>query len=510
VLFNINSLNYICFVFAFIILFFLSSNIGKAQSIVIALGNAFYILVTSGVKALFVVSSLVLFVYCIAHLINKYKDRNLIIVARILLYGGVLATLGILLYFKFFIKSFELVRDFLLLHSITISSLIVPIGFSYYTLSLVGYLVDVYHGKHAPEDSFICFFGFATFFPAIIQGPINLYREFGTQIKSIHFPEYNRIVQGLQRSLWGYIKKVVIADRIGIIVNNILTDSEATGFLLLWGMILYGFQIYADFSGGIDVIMGISETLGFNLKENFRFPLLAGSVTEFWKKWHISLGDFMEKYVYYPIVLNHKIVKFSKKIRNKYLQRCMSATIASIVVFVIVGIWHGTGWNYVIYGCYQAFFVSSAILFAPVYKSMKKRIRLNEDCISWKFFTIARTVFLLTIGRYFIKATNITNTFGMLERTFMYPSIKRWNIIIDGTLTGYGLDYKNLVMMYLGIFMLIAIDILHSRKIEIRKLIMSQDVVFRFAVNIAAILFLIVFGIYGPGFDKASYIYESF
>ena len=147
---------------------------------------------------------------------------------------------------------------------------------------------------------------YVTYFPAIIEGPINMYKKLMPQIKARHAYDWDRMIRGLMRSLWGYLKKMVIADRIGILVMGILQDEAAHGATILFALVVYSFQIYADFSGGIDVIMGISEVLGIELAENFKSPLISKNVTEYWARWHKSLGEFMEKYIYYPIVLNRK------------------------------------------------------------------------------------------------------------------------------------------------------------------------------------------------------------
>ena len=220
---------------------------------------------------------------------------------------------------------------------------------------MCAYLVDIYHKKYKAETDLVAFLVYVTYFPAIVEGPINMYRKLMPQIKEKHTFDWERMIRGLMRTLWGYLKKVVIADRIGILVMGILQTEDAHGIVILYALVIYSFQIYTDFSGGIDVIMGISQVLGIELAENFKSPLISKNVTEYWQRWHKSLGEFMEKYIYYPIVLNRKLMKFSKKIKNKYQSRAFSAFVASLIVFVIVGIWHGTGWNYVVYGMYQAF-----------------------------------------------------------------------------------------------------------------------------------------------------------
>lgn len=507
---ELKSLTYIMYATIVIIAYFSVKRIKNAQKIVLLLANIFFIFKTSGIKSLAIIIVLTLFSYYMGILIentilNGKKNK-----AKYLMWFNVICSISILCYFKFFKDTFALVQDLLLARGITVSSLVSPIGISYYTLSMIAYVIDIYHKKHLAEKNIIDYLVFITFFPSIVQGPINLYKKVAPQLKETHEPNADRILMGIQRVIWGYLKKVIIADRIGILVIAILQDETSSGILLFWAMVLYSFQIYADFSGGIDVIMGISEILDIKLTENFKSPLVSKSITEYWQRWHISLGEFMEKYIYYPIVLNRNVMNFSKKIPNKYLQKVFSATLASVVVFVIVGIWHGTGWNYVVYGCYQALFVSLAVLLGSVYKKMRITLRIPDKSISWNFFQTIRTFTILTFGRYFIRSKDLTQAFNLFRRTFSEFKWSGIHIFFDGTLSNYGLDYKNVYLMNCCIILMILVDVLHEKKYRFREMIMKQDIVFRYVVYLFAIFAIIILGIYGPEFNSSSFIYQEF
>lgn len=495
---DLKSLNYVIFVTLVSILYLGLYRVKYAQKIILAIANSIFILSVAGLKPFILIIALILFSFScgiwIERMINERRS-----LAHFLLIFNISVLILVLCYFKFFIDSYSIIGD-----------LVVPIGISYYTLTMIAYSHDIFHQKHRAEKNIIDFYTFITFFPSIIQGPINLYKKISPQLKTPHKPEAQRIYKGIQRSLWGYIKKVVIADRIGLLVVPILQDETVSGFYLLFAMILYSFQIYTDFSGGIDVIMGVCEIFDIHPVENFRSPLVSRSVTEYWQRWHISLGEFMEKYIYYPIVLNRKIMKLSKKIPYNYFKKVFSATLASVIVFIIVGIWHGTGWNYVIYGGYQAIFVASAVLFSPLYRKVKHVLRINEVCISWKLFQIIRTFIILTIGRFFIRANNLSQAVILLKRTFLNYKWSDIHILFDDTLSNYGLDPKNIFLIYSSIILIVIVDILHERKIEIRHWLMKQDIVFRYFVYLCAIFVIIIFGIYGPEFNSSTFIYQGF
>ena len=504
---DLKSLYYLIFVFAVAVVYYGVYKIPKAQKIVIAIANILFIVSVCYEKALAIILAMTLAVYGISLLIqmalnNKNKGQ-----AKLFMWMGVIFVIAILCYFKFFTYTYDILAEFAAGYGVNLTPLITPVGISYYSLSMIAYILDVYHKKHPAEKNFVDFFVFITYFPAIIQGPIGIYKTIGAQFKQTHEFDENAVIMGLMRIVWGYIKKVVIADRIGIMVIAILKDDNAVGVMLIWAMVLYSFQIYTDFSGGIDVVMGISECLGIKLRENFKAPLISQSVTEYWQRWHMSLGDFMEKYIYYPIVLHRSVMKFSKKIPNAYLQKVFSATFASVIVFVIVGIWHGTGWNYVVYGAYQAFFVSSAVLLGPAYKKIREVLHIDTETMTYKLLTILRTFTILVFGRFFIRAKDLTQAIELFKRAF-----SKWNInvLFDGSQLNYGLDYKNLYLMYVLIILIIIVDVLHDKGFKFRETILRQDIAFRFTVYFVALFTIIIFGIYGPGYDSVSFIYQGF
>lgn len=506
-------MTFLLFVFVVFCLYFAVQKT-NLQKIVLLAAGLVCMTAMSSIAATALVILLALCIYGIALSMEKLIQKNGSAgtktaknQGRGLLLLGAFLDIGLLLYFKFFQNTYVLLQNYFATKHITLAELVVPIGLSYYTLALYGYLSDIYHKKYPAEKSFLLFLTYVTYFPAIIEGPINLYQKLAPQFRERHSFDGNRIVMGLQRCLWGYFKKVVIADRIGILVMGILQDDTAVGPLVFYAMVLYSFQIYTDFSGGIDVIMGISEILDIKLTENFRSPLVSSSVTEYWARWHMSLGAFMEKYIYYPIALNRKVMKISKKISNKYLSKAFSSALASFLVFIIVGIWHGTGWNYVVYGVYQAVFVAGAVLLTPLYKRMKGVLHIDDTTLKWRVFTILRTFVILVFGRILIKSANLQQAGALLQRMFADANP---HALFDGTIYQFGLDYKNVFLMYACIALVIIVDILHERGVHFRELLMRQGIVFRYVIYYAAVFSIIVFGIYGPEFHSADFIYQAF
>lgn len=497
----INSLRYLFVVAIILCLYFLLQRT-RLQRYVIFAADLYFLYAFSGKKGILVAFLILLTVYLSGRRIDallaaKEKKKAF----RILWVGGVI-DIGILLYFKFLTDTWRFFEK-----NLHLGGIWAPVGLAYFCMSLLGYLFDVYHKKIKAEKSFIDLANFAFFFPAIIEGPFGFYRKLMPQLKEQHTFDWDRFVPGLQRILWGYFQKLVIADRIGILVMGILQDDQAAGLTVFLAMVFYSFQIYADFAGGIDVIMGISEIMGVSLFENFRSPLISRSVTEYWQRWHMSLGEWMEKYLYYPIVLNRKVMRLSKRIHHPYLSRAFGATLASVIVFIIVGIWHGTGWNYVVYGCYQAFWVSTAVLLKPVYQRMNQAAHIREDDWGWKVFQMLRTFVILVFGRYLIKASSLTQAGDLLNRTFAV-----WNpqVLLDGTLLQYGLNLREFHLMLACMILMFAVDVLHERGINFRQSLMCCNVVFRYCIYFLALFMILIMGVYGPGYDASSFIYAGF
>ena len=515
---DLESLQFIVYVAGVCIIYFLCRNESWQRRVLIAVGIVCYYMM-SGLSALLLLLATGILTYflgirigsCISEAKRNRENEKLALAlrkkARFCMWIGCIAELGMLMYFKFFTNTWTLLQKLLLAHyQFKLFDLLIPLSISYFTLALSGYILDVYHAKIEAEKDFEKFSLMFLYFPCMIQGPINAYKKLKPEIEKLHTADYERIRSGVLRMVWGYIMKIVFADRIGIMVSAIL-DSEAVGFPVLCALVLYSFQIYGNFAGGINVIMGISEILDIRLVENFHNPFMAKSVTEYWKRWHISLGEWMENHVFYPIVFSKTVNRISKAISNKYLRRVFSATAASFIVFIFVGIWHGTGWNYVVYGIYQATFVSLAILLEPLYEKGRKLFHIQTDKALWHLFQMVRTFFILVIGRYFSHAPNLMTAIQWLKRTFC-----AWNpeTLVNGTFLEYGLDIRNIILMFLSLFVILFVDYANEQGICFRQKIVQQKIAVRWTVYYAALFLIIIFGVYGPEFTVSSFIYQGF
>lgn len=425
---------------------------------------------------------------------------------------SLLINLGILCFFKFANPAIESVNQIFGTQGESLD-ILVPLGLSYYTFKAVGYVIDVYRGRVKAQRNIFKLALFISYFPALVQGPIDRYENLADQLLAEHVFDYQRLAFGAQRMLWGYIKKLVIAERIAVITSTVIgsyAENGYEGFTVFFALALGAFQLYADFSGGMDIVIGLSEIFGITLTENFRQPFFAASYAEFWQRWHITLGAWMRTYVFYPLSLSPAFNKLGRKCRKLFGDRTgklIAPSLASFVTFFLLGMWHGTGWKYVLYSVYQAFFVSTGTLLSNVYARGRTVFKINERSKSWRVFQAVRTVFMVTIARYFTQAKDLPNIAGLFEATF--TNFNPW-VFFDGSLYKLGLDRPNFNLMLLSIAGLLLIDYIKEKGVRIRQSIAEQGVVFRWCVYYAAVFALIILGMYGPSFDAASFIYERF
>ncbi|MBO4235638.1 MAG: MBOAT family protein [Firmicutes bacterium] len=388
-----------------------------------------------------------------------------------------------------------------------------PLGISFYTFQALGYLMDVYRGKAKAEDNPFKFALFVSFFPQILQGPISRFGELHEQLVDTHKFSFERLKLGAERMLWGYFKKLVIADRIAVMSNNIYSNYEVEGYAgltIFIGVIFYGIQIYADFSGGMDIVIGLSEALGITLPENFRQPFWARSVSEFWQRWHVTLGTWMRDYVFYPLALSKPFARLGKKARNVFgnkTGKVIPTCIASFIVFTLVGIWHGSGWNYVIYGLYQAMFVATGTLFAGAYEKVDDALHISNDNKAWHIFQMMRTLVIITFGRYLSRAASVSDAVGMIKATF---SSFNPHIIYDGTLLNLGISGKEMLVLIISIIIMFSADVIHEKGCRIRETLETKGLFLRWAIYLAGIFVVVIFGVYGYGFTSAGFIYQGF
>ena len=322
--------------------------------------------------------------------------------------------LGIVKYTNFFVENINT-----LFHTqIPGLALLFPLGISFYTFQSSGYLLDVYWDRVKAEKNFFRYALFVSFFPQLLQGPIGRYQLLADQLYEPHAFDWKSIYRGLERILWGFAKKMILADWAAVFADAIWSDPQKYKGLAIFGTLLYGIQLYADFSGGMDVVIGLSEMFGITLQENFKRPYFATSITDYWHRWHITLGTWMKDYVFYPVTLSGWMSSFGKWAKKKFGRktgRTLPICVANIIVFLVVGIWHGAAWKYIVYGFYNGLIIAFSGLMAERYKKWKKACHISGTEGWYHVFMILRTFLLVDISLYFDRAESVGQALQMLK-----------------------------------------------------------------------------------------------
>lgn len=436
---------------------------------------------------------------------NKFaKKRKIIFIVTLVLNFGLLA------FFKYTPFLMEQVNNVSLLvfdtEPLSIPNIIAPLGISFYTFQSTGYLIDVYWEKYKPEKRPLRFLLFVSFFPQIIQGPINRYNLLNDQFHIPHSFEYKNFSYGCQRMLWGFFKKAVIADRLSLYVLDVFENySEYSGISVLFGAFLYSIQIYADFSGYMDIFCGFCEILGIKLSENFERPYFSKSVAEYWRRWHITLGAWFKDYLYYPIAFSKfslNAAKVTKKAFGTHIGKTTPAVLALMLVWFTTGLWHGANWAYIAWGGINGFFIILSILLEPLFDKAKKFCRINETSRLWVAFQTVRTFCLVTLIKVFPEVGSFSDGCNFLKSivvNFKIPTSLQ-DIILPVQRT------MDIPVIALGVAAMFAVSLI-QRKEPFRDYFRRLPIAVRWFVYLVGILMLLILG---QSFEAGGFMYAQF
>ena len=374
-------------------------------------------------------------------------------------------------------------------------SIILPLGISFYTFQSFSYIVDVYHAKYAAEKNVFKYALFVSFFPQLLQGPIGRFDRLAHQLYEGHSFELKRIEFGIQRVMWGLFKKMVLADRVAGVVSEIFTNyASYGGWYNIVAVLLYSIQLYADFSGGIDIVIGTAQMFGITMDENFRQPFFSRSISEFWRRWHITLGTWMKDYIFYPFSLSkcmNKFGKWCKKHIGSYAAKTLPVCLADILVFFVVGIWHGAEWKYIMYGLYNGFIMAFSSFAQPAYNWLHTKTHIDKDSKGWKLVQIIRTFILVNIGFYFDMAPGMVDALVMIKQSITGFSLSQVGIAAFKPL---GMESRDFVIVLAGCIIIFIVSIIKEKGISVRESLAAKPVAIRWAVYYGLIIFTLVFG----------------
>lgn len=432
---------------------------------------------------------------------NLKNNNNAAIQKKIILIFCLLINLGILFFFKY--CNFALSNVSTVFHYLGISvqfptfDVMLPVGISFYTFQAIGYIIDVYRGEIKAEHNLLRYALFISFFPQLVAGPIERSKNLMHQIYETHSFNPQKVRDGLLLMIWGFFEKLVLADRIAILVTAVYEDYNAyTGAQIAVATILFAFQIYCDFAGYSDIAIGAARVMGFELMKNFKSPYFATTVSAFWRNWHISLTSWFRDYVYIPLGGN----------RCSKWKWCRNL----LITFSVSGLWHGASWSFVIWGGLNGLYQIIGKLTKPYRLMLQRCLSIRTDCASYKIFQGLITFALVDFAWLFFRASSLRIAVELLLHSIRQPDL--FSLIDPNTLMGIStinMPEKDFYVMLLGLIILLLVDYFRP-KVDLKAILDRQNIVFRYLVYYALIFTVLIWGVYGPEYDASMFIYFQF
>lgn len=394
---------------------------------------------------------------------------------------------GTLTFIKFANNTLGAVSKIFSVPGVTLD-VIYPLGVAFFTLQGISYVADVCRGKYAPDKNVINVMLFMTYFPIIVQGPISRYDALSKDLTKEHRFDGRNFSFGLQLLLWGLFKKLVIANRAASFVDQVFNNyQDYSGLVTVFATFLYSLQLYADFSGCVDICRGVSSLYGIPLMQNFNFPYTAVSVKDFWARWHISLSTWLKDYIYIPLGGNRK-----GKAR-KYLN--------ITAVFLVSGLWHGVGLHYIVWGLYHGALQVAGDLLKPARKKAVDVLKMRRDRFSYRFGQQALTFCAVSYGWLIFRANGLRAAYDMTRSVFVkFFCVDQLRELFDTK------DFR-VLMVFTAIFIIVS---LWQKRYSLREKLARQDLWFRWAVYVAALFAVIIYGVYGSGYNAGDFLYMQF
>lgn len=447
----------------------------------------------------------VLSVYGAALLFRKTPKiglKRLIFALTIVLNVGILVLLK---YLNLFILSFNSLFG----TSARTVNWLAPLAISYYMLQILSYLIDCYLETIEPEKNPLKLLLFSCFFPMMVSGPICRYSQTGNQLFEEHRFDYGRVLSAMRRVLWGLAKKLVVANNLALIVNQMFGNVELySGPWVIVAAVLFVIQLYFDFSGCMDIVIGVAKCFGITLPENFNAPFLSKSVQEFWQRWHITLGCWLKDYIMFPISRTKAFRNWSKACKNKMGRNGQKIPyyLAMFVVWTLMGIWHGSSWKYVVgEGWFFWILIVLGQIFEPVSRKIKTGLRIKDENVFWRAFQVCRTFLLFALGNIAFKAASLPQTFHMIGRMFVWTGIMPQLSDIHQVMSAAG-GVETLIVVAILIVIQIVSDFRTYQGKSTQSLVLRCHVVVRYILYILLVFTILLFN----GSGQAAFVYFQF
>ena len=528
------SYGFIAFLAAVLLLYYI---VPKRTQWMLLLAASYFFYAFSGLWNFAFIISVTVSCYVIARVIARMKEREDIAVEQNrdiwskderkqyrakkkkrrlwVLILGVTINIGILAVIKYTAFAINNVNSMLSLFDVkklSVPSLILPMGISFFVFQSVAYIIDVYRGKTFAEKNIAKFALFVSFFPQLVQGPISRHSDLANQLYEPRKFDGVRFKFGLQRILWGFFKKLVIADRIMVAIKPLISaDSSYDGAYVFLLIIFYSIQIYADFTGGIDITIGIAEALGMKLAENFNHPFSSRTTKEYWNRWHITMGSWFNDYIFLPLSVTKPLLKLSKSIRSrnsrfmKGLGKRIPVYTATAVTWFLTGLWHGAAWNFIVWGMLNCLVILVSQECEPLYRRFRNKFPKLVASYPYHCFEATRTFLLMGLIRSLDCYRNVGVTFSMWGTMFTKFN---WNDVFGGGISSLGLKAVDYVIIAIGIVTVFIVSKLGQKR-DLRQALVGKTTLSWTLAGVMVIVILL-FGAYGMGYDASQFIYNQF
>jgi alginate O-acetyltransferase complex protein AlgI len=466
---------FIFFVIIFFLYYFLNKNLKVQNWLLLLSSYVFYGYANWKIIPLLLVATTIIFLLGIAiHKSNNAKKSTALTTL------GVLSGIGLLVYFKyfnFFIESFSSLFNTIGLKSnLGTFNIIMPLGISFFTFKLISYVIEINRGKIEPTKDFVNFSTYIAFFPTILSGPIDKPNTFIPQLQKKRTFDFGLAVDGCRQILWGLFQKVVIADNLAVIVNNVWSDiPNQNGTILFFALILYSFQLYTDFSGYSHMAIGVGKLLGFQITKNFNYPYFSRNISEFWRNWHMSLTTWLTDYVFMPLNI---------KFRNLGQ---LGIILAIVINMLAVGMWHGPNWTFIVFGLLHGLLYIPLILSGAFFK--RKKLKTNNYGLPplIDFSKMIGTYLMVTMTFILFRANNIEQAWEYFSGLF--------NLSIPSMVDLYAIGIAStiLIIVFLAFSMFVAEWFYRNTDYPLAQLGLKWKRPLRYALYFAIIIVIFLF-----------------
>ena len=441
---------------------------------------------------------------------SKYRTKmRAVLCFAVLLHIGVLVMLK---YSPFFVTNINSLLS--LVHiplTLDIPKYMIPVGLSFFSLQALSYIIDVYRGTVKADGNIFRLALFISFFPQIVEGPICRYSQTADTLWNVKQIKYDDLAIGLQRFLYGFMKKLVIADRLNAAVKEIFDNYESfDGGIIFLGAVFYTVQLYADFSGSMDAVVGIGRIFGVKMPENFRQPFFSRTISEFWQRWHITLGTWFKDYIFYPVTMSKPMKKLTTAARKKlgnHFGPLLAGAVALFCVWLANGLWHGAAWSYIFFGMYHFALILGGSIISPAIKFINGKLHISPENPVYKAVQIIRSCLLVVIGEMFFRANGLKAGLAMFTRLITHAG---FTPLTKDVLTALHIDMRDIIIVCVAAAIVLAVGIFREKGIDVGEKLYSKNVVVRRAVLYSLIMFIVIFGAYGAGYVPVDPMYAEF